>query len=317
MEKITCICETSALELYRASKRLIPTLLEKPRTGFLRGCGLPPAVHLQDSMLRLGVTTKPYHLLVDGNNASFSRDDVIRHIGMNPLPPRSLIKLTDALYVASPELLFLQLSASSEFDEIGLIEIGLELCGTYVLDSSWDGLTNIDTSLTSVIKIGNMIERLTGRGGIKLARRALKSVHDKSNSPMESVLSMLVSLPTRLGGLGLGPIALNHPVATPLGPRRPDVLFTKHRVGLEYKGKEYHSIEAVGRDDRRQNKLVGSGVTILNVWYDDLVNAHLFEQFTTDLFRALGVRRRIRVKGFAEKQALLRVRLMPVIERFG
>ena len=317
MEKVACVCGASALELYRASKRLIPTLLDKPRTGSLRGCTMPPAIHLADEMQRYGVAAHPYHLLLDGDNTGFEREDVIRHIGKNPLPPRALIKLSRSLYVASPELLFLQLATFEKPDVIDLIEIGYELCGTYVLDNSWDGLTEIDKSLTSTHKIGNFIEKMSGSNGVKLAKQALCHVNDRSNSPMESVLAMLVSLPTRMGGLGLGPIALNHPVATPLGPRRPDILFTKYRVGLEYKGKEYHSVEAVGRDDRRQNKLVGSGVTILNVWYEDLVNEHLFEQLTTDLFRALGIRKRIRAKGFETKQALLRLQLMPVIERFG
>lgn len=288
-----------------------------PRTGQLSGCIVPPSQMLADDMVCNGITQKPYHLLVGRTYRGRKREDIVLHIAHDILPPRALVKVSRSLYVTSPELTFIQLAASKEFDEVELALIGLELCGMYVLDSSWDGLTCIDTPLTSVRKISRMIDALSGHAGITLARKALKHVRDKSNSPMESMLAMLVSLPTRLGGLGLGPIALNHPVATPLGPRRPDVLFTKHRVGLEYKGKEYHSIEAVGRDDRRQNKLVGSGVTILNVWYEDLVNEHLFGQFVHDLFRALGVRKRIRVKGFAENQALLRARLMPTIERFG
>ena len=76
---------------------------------------------------------------------------------------------------------------------------------------------------------------------------------------METILAMLVSLPTTKGGLGLGPISLNHPVATPVGQRRVDIGFPRQRVGLEYQGKEFHSIEAAGRDARRQNKIVGSG----------------------------------------------------------
>ena len=317
MDTKVCVCGASAMQLYRSSRRLIPTLLDKPRTGRLAGCIIPTEQMLADDMVRNGISEGPYHVMVNRSYRGYKRDDIVLHIANDTLPPRALIKVSRSLYVTSPELTFIQLAASGELDDIGLALLGFELCGTYVLDKSWDGCTYTDTPLTSVLKISRMIDALSGYAGVARARKALAHVSNGSHSPMESVLAMLVSLPTRLGGLGLEPIALNHPVATPLGPRRPDVLFTKHRLGLEYKGKEYHSIEAVGRDDRRQNKLVGSGVTILNVWYDDLVNAHLFEQFTTDLFRALGVRRRIRVKGFAEKQALLRARLMPVIERFG
>lgn len=317
MEKKACACGLSALEMYRASKRLIPTLLDKPRTGSLQGCSLPPAVHLEDSFVRLGVTSKPYHLLIDGTGSGFSRSDVVRHIATPPLPPRALIKLSDSLYVVGPELLFLQLAACPDLDEIDLIEIGFELCGTYVIDSSWDGLTNTGTPLTSVSKIGNMLDKLPGRDGIQRARTALGRVRDNSNSPMETTLAMLISLPTSEGGLGIGRIELNRPVPTPVGRRKVDISFPGRQVGLEYKGREYHSIEAVGRDDRRQNKLAGSGMTILNVWYEDLSNEHLFNQLTDDLFRALGRRRRIRANGFETKQKLLRTRLMPAIMKYG
>ena len=272
---------------------------------------------LADDMMRNGIYEGPYHLLVSRSYRGYKRDDIVLHIANNTLPPRALIKISRSLYVTSPELTFIQIAANEKPDEVELALIGFELCGTYVLDNSWDGCTYTDASLTSVLKISRMIDALSGYAGIERSRKALAHVADGSNSPMESVLAMLVSLPTRMGGLGLGPIALNHPVVTPLGPRRPDILFTKHRVGLEYKGKEYHSIEAMGRDDRRQNKLVGSGITILNVWYEDLVSDHLFDQFVNDLFRALGVRKRIRAKGFETKQALLRAKLMPAIERFG
>ena len=317
MDRWACVCGASAMELYRSSRRLIPTLLDKPRTGQLAGCGIPPRQMLADDMVRHGITEKPYHLLVSRTYRGHEREDTELHISNRPLAPRALIKISSSLYAASPELTFIQIAAGGKTDEIDLALLGYELCGTYVLDSSWDGFTDIDTPLTSVAKISRMIEALPGRYGVALARKALTHVCDNSNSPMESVLALLLTLPTRLGGLNLGPVVLNHRVATPAGPRRPDILFKEHRVGLEYKGKEYHSIEAVGRDDRRQNKLVGSGVTILNVWYEDLASKHLFGQFTTDLFRALGVRKRIRTRGFEAKQKLLRARLMPAIEKFG
>ena len=73
----------------------------------------------------------------------------------------------------------------------------------------------------------------------------------------------------------------------------------------------------MGRDARRQNKIVGSGFTILNVWYEDLIDEHLFQQLITDLFRALGIRKRIRVTGYHTLQKLLRMQLMPAIKAYG
>lgn len=317
METIACVCSASALELYRSSRRLIPTLLEHPRTGMACGCSMPPAIMLSDEMTRAGVTTKPYHLLIDGDNAGHARSDVARHPCNRALPSRALIKLSNTLYVVSPEFLFLQLAASGDYDEIDLVQLGYELCGTYVLDNSWDGFTCIDTPLTSTDKIFRMLRNMPRHSGVAIAKRALKQVHDMSNSPMETVLAMLVSLPTCSGGLGLSTISMNSPVNTPDGPRRIDVLLREHKTGLEYKGKLYHSIEQSGRDDRRQNNLIGSGFSIINVWLEDLKQEHLFQQLIRDIFRTAKIRFRVRVKDFDTKQQLLRARLLPAIERLG
>ena len=69
-----------------------------------------------------------------------------------------------------------------------------------------------------------------------------------------------------------------------------DLAFPGDRVGLEYKGKQYHAIEQSGRDDRRQNEIAGRGWTILNVWHEDLCDDNLFALLEDSLLRALGHR---------------------------
>lgn len=317
MEGIVCACGVSALELYRSSKRLIPTLLDKPRTGQIAGLTVTPRQFLEDDMLAHGVTERPYHILVDGNHGYNPRQDIHAIACYQSLPPRSIIKIESDFWATSPELTFIQICANESWSDLDIISLGYELCGTYVLDDSWDGLTCIDEPLTSVDKISRLINSIHRVTGIKRARNLIKHVHDLSNSPMETILATLVSLPTTKGGLGLGPISLNHPVATVVGQRRIDIAFPKQHVGLEYQGKEFHSIEAAGRDSRRQNKIVGSGFTILNIWYEDLVDEHLFQQLITDLFHALGIRKRIRVSGYRTLQKLLRMQLMPAITAYG
>ena len=56
MEKVVCACGASALELYRSSKRLIPTLLDKPRTGQVTGLSVPPR-HITFSSMETADTT--------------------------------------------------------------------------------------------------------------------------------------------------------------------------------------------------------------------------------------------------------------------
>lgn len=312
-----CVCDKSALELLRSSGRLLPELLDAPRTSDLAPCAIPPRIMLEDEMTRAGVATKPYHLLVASSNKRHHRDDVVCHRRETPLSRRTLIKASKDLYVTSPEYTFLQLAKSGEYDEVDLALIGFELCGTYVLDGSWDGFTNLERPITSTAKIKRFLEHERGRKGAALAAQAIDLVLDASNSPMESVLAALFTFPRRLGGLGLGPAALNHPLVCGDDERYIDLALYLEKIGLEYKGKKYHSIEQSGRDDRRQNMITASGYTIFNVWYEDLVEEHLFNNLVSHVTAALSTRYRNRDKGFAARQRLLRVRLLPAFRAFA
>ena len=312
-----CICGTSALELYRASGRLLPDVLANKRTAKLAECGVPAAAMLKDDMLRFGVKKEPFHLLLAKEVGGRKRDDVVCHRVLGPVAPRSLIKVSKDYMVTGPELTFLGLAALTTYDEVDLALIGYELCGTYVLDTSWDGLTNTQSPMTCRASIARVLSHQSGCSGVVKARKALELVRDGSNSPMETVLCALLTFPRRLGGYALGPVSLNYQVSTGLGTRYIDLAFPACKVGLEYKGKEYHSVERAGRDDRRQNEITGSGWTILNVWYEDLVEEHLFDRLIQELARAMGIRIRIRSEAFAARRALLRARLMPAVMKFG
>lgn len=98
-------------------------------------------------------------------------------------------------------------------------------------------------ALTSVEQIARVLDAMPGAPGIVRAREALELVGDGSNSPMESVLCALLTWPRRLGGYALGPVSLNHRVSTADGDRYVDVAFPGHKVGLEYKGRKFHTID--------------------------------------------------------------------------
>lgn len=316
-DSIICPCSTSAWELLRASGRLLPDLLGRSRTSRPVGCGLRSPEMLREDLEREGVVTKPFHLAVDGFVKRRGRTDVICHRYASELSRRSFIQARPGLMVSGPELAFCDMGACSDLDAVDLAIIGYEMCGTYVLDTSWDGLINTDAPMTSVDKISSMMNYRKGCSGIAKAREALGLVRNGSNSPMETVLCALLSFPRAYGGYGFGPVRLNYEVATTQGVRRVDVAFPSRAVGLEYKGRKFHTVEQVGRDDRRQNELVGSGITILNVWYEDLVSDLLFDRLITDLVHAMGIRLRIRDEAFALRQQLLRARLLPAIMNLG
>lgn len=317
-----CIFGESALEFMRSSGRLAPEFLDRPRTQKLDGCGISPKAMFADDMERLGVKTRPVHILVSKESGARSRDDIVCHRSAAELPPRSLIYVNRDVLVTSPALTFLHLATvdlhkkrQRTVEELAMI--GLELCGTYLLDDSWDGLTNTAKPLTSVGQITRVLDAMPGAPGVVRAREALVLVGDGSNSPMESVLCALLTWPRRLGGYALGPVSLNHRVSTADGDRYVDVAFPGHKVGLEYKGRKFHAIEQAGRDDRRQNKLVGSGWTILNVWYEDIVEEHLYNQLVADVACAMGIRLRIRSGSFDARRNVLRMQLIPAFKRYA
>ena len=312
-----CICGPSALEAYRAHQRLAPDLLKRPRTGKVEGIALPSSTMLHDDMERLGVVNEPYHLLLKSNSASRGRTDIVARFREKPLPRTSLIEHSKGVYIVCPELLFVELAALAKYSDVELILIGYELCGTYVLDESWDKLTNTEASLTTVDKMRGYLTSASRIRGAARARKLLDYIHDGSNSPMESALAALLSMPVRKGGLGLGTPSLNHKIMTAAGEKWVDIYFEEHRIGFEYKGRESHSIEKTIRDDQRQNRLSGSGVTTLNVWYEDLTDDRLFSQLEHDILNLFGIKHKKRYKDKELEQELLRKELSGMFKTYG
>lgn len=306
-----CVYGISALELYRSSGRLLPDLLDGPRVETLAGCSLPPRGFLQDDMERAGVRTRPYHVLVSEPNAWREREDVVCHKLSGSVPGATYLQASRDLLVVCPELMFVELAASGAYDVLDLVEIGYELCGTYVLDGSWDGFTITNRQIAYAGGLRAMADAWSPRRGARLAREAARLVHNGAHSPMETVVAMLLSYPQRYGGLGLSSIQLNVRCETPDGPRHPDILIPEAGVVVEYKGLRYHSAEQAACDDRRQNALVGAGYAVINVWYEDVVEGHLYERLVASIFRALGRRHRPRAAAIEANQLLLRHRLLP------
>lgn len=273
---------------------------------------------LNDNMQRYGVKTKPVHLLFakkSGHHAA----NVERHTHRMPLPARSLIVLDKETLVVTPELLFLELAGTPDVDDAELLAIGYELCGTYVLDSSqdsWDGFTNTSEPLTSKKRILGYLDRCTHLRGAARARKLARYLADGSNSPMETVTALIASLPRCMGGWGLGTIKMNQRVMTADGPKWVDILFVNTHVGLEYKGRRSHSLERTARDDRRQNRLAGTGITTFNIWYEDLAQEHLCDRLMHDIARALRKRLRMRSQAYEARRRVLYASLLPSIQRF-
>lgn len=189
--------------------------------------------------------------------------------------------------ILSPEACFVE--SVSDMSFIRLVELGLELCGTYSLDWNTRKGFRERTPLTSVRRILCVLDGMDpGLRGIRRAKRALAWVRDGSASPKESQLIMALTLPTAIGGFGMPAPQINYPI--PL--RREDVVRgspTHYRVDLywpevcvsvEYQSDSEHTgdPEKTYQDQGRRDELLYRGVRQLCFNASHMRRADSFER---------------------------------------
>ncbi|MDM8275675.1 hypothetical protein [Enorma phocaeensis] len=321
----TCLFGISAFEALRASDTLPFDLYGLPRTAKRSATGVPRLGEIDAQLKALGVVGRPLHVLLDNDACSRRSSDVVCHVLTKQLPPRSLIRCDSNLLVPTPELCFLQLAdsrcanvgSSCLSREIELVLKGFELAGEYRMDAmDPDGFRTIERPATTAERMRQTLALCTRLRGIALARKVLSSVQDNARSPGEAAMALLLTGPRRLGGMGFPRGVLNWPIQTSSGLRKVDLGWPWLRAGLEYKGRKYHPEGRASVDDRRENSITGSGITLLNVWYEDLASPWLFDQLVHDISRVLGLRVRIRDEQFSYRQRVLRSLALPPLRRY-
>lgn len=162
------------------------------------------------------------------------------------LPPRAYVQLARNVFVASPELSFFQAAEIMSLPQA--VAYGCALCGTYVLDAV-DGLKPLPrAALTSKEKLAAFLDKCQGVRGVKNARRALQYVLERSASPRETQVALLLTLPLALGGYALPAPQLNFRVMVPpelrvLTQRRDfyvDFFWEEAGVAGEYDSDAFH-----------------------------------------------------------------------------
>ena len=142
----------------------------------------------------LSTLPKPIDVLVSSETYRRFSKDLVYHINSGDFPYGSFMAISNDLAVSSPELLFVQLA--SKLSLVELVAIGYELCGSYRLDKTCDPQLGfrIDDPLTNVAMLRSYVEKANGMKGVKNASAALRHIADRSASPMETALAMLLSL---------------------------------------------------------------------------------------------------------------------------
>ena len=121
----------------------------------------------------------------------------------SPPVARALYRIADDVYVCSPELAFVQ--SATALDKIDTVRLGYELCATYSIDRQAHGGFFQRNAITTREKLGAVVCENQGANGIKIARWALDHVLDRSASPAETKVALALTLPCKIGGMGLPP----------------------------------------------------------------------------------------------------------------
>ena len=100
---------------------------------------------------------------------------------------------------------------------VKVVEMGYELCGSFALSPSNSRGFCTHEAPTTAESLRRYMAKSDGISGAKRARRALDYLTDGAASPMETVLVMLLCLPTSLGGYGLALPRLNYGIEASAG----------------------------------------------------------------------------------------------------
>lgn len=323
-----CFCNITAFRILQRLESIPSVAYEPDSAAVLQNCRIPSVSRATQALNNLGITDNigSMHVLLSNRSHDFKRPDISTHVVAIPLKAQAIFQLDHGIFCTSPEEAFLDMASSLISEtasdlrcqaEAKLAFAGMELCGLYYRDANNMALKQRKAPLTTPKQIEQYLASCGRRIGLSLARKSLKLVEAGLRSPMEAAMSLLFCSPMRIGGYGLPRGEANAAVETDEGIREIDRLWRRGGIGYEYQGREYHGDDRRQLEDRRRNALLRAGVTIVNVWYEDISNQRASDETAFMFAEKLGHRLRLRNPDFRWKQHLLREVVLPSLIRFG
>lgn len=261
--------------------------------------------------------------VVDANNRR-APGNVRCHVMVAPLPPNSIQRINNHVFVASPELLMIQMAANSHMSLERLILLGYGLCGKFSIVEPNDhdnSLVQIEIRST-VCKMERYLDAIERScktaqcklNGIKRARRALKYVLGSVESPQEARMAMLEFLSWNLGGNNVqsplcnGEIHLSQEIMKLTGRDsfRGDFVWEEQKVVLEYNGAFHGESREVKRDAEKYNALKKGGYELVLATCEHIYNKAYTDDLANQLRLMLGQRAARPRDGFEARQTRLR-----------
>lgn len=181
--------------------------------------GMAPPVSRARELLGIlnerGLDIERVHVLVSSAGGRRVCECLTCHVASERLPAGSICRVGETLYVASPELCFVQMASRLSF--VNLVRLGFAFCGIHALSTESASGTVARNPLTTVELLASFIDEACAAGlpNTAKAARALRFVCDRSASPRETDLAILLGLPPRYGGFGCGMPVMNYRIAVP------------------------------------------------------------------------------------------------------
>ena len=243
---------------------------------------------------------EPLHVTVSDTTNQHPIHNAAIHYRSIPYPDWSFRRIRPDVFVASPELCFLNAATILPFN--ALVLYGMELCGTYArtesiynsqhaneiegagiaselqhasATSDYSGANPARykrNPLTTVQKIEAYLDKSEGAAGIKTARQACRYLLNGSASARESVLATIMTLPPRLGGFGMPAPNLNHGIEVNLLSKicagqkitlHGDIVWRYARLVVEYDGLQHGIADNHSVDKQRDHLLLEAGYEVV------------------------------------------------------
>ncbi|MGN0038541.1 MAG: hypothetical protein ACI36Y_05350 [Coriobacteriales bacterium] len=161
--------------------------------------------------------------------------------------------------------------------------------------------------------------QMDGSRGAKRARFAASALLERSRSPREAQLALLLSLPCTCGGYGLPQPLLNHPVELSAAAAgiygRPacecDLFFSEAGLAVFYDSEDTHlSVKQQHNDALRHNALSASGITELSVTNSQIKSLRRMDALASVVAASCGKRHPTTVRDYRTRQVRLRRALL-------
>lgn len=165
---------------------------------------------LRTAVTHLDIKDSPLHIMVCERKDRRKRPNLVAHYYPNPLPEGSFCEIGHNTYVASPELTLVQMA--TRLPQVDVLELCLEFCSGYTINPESERGFDDRPALTSRKRLQAFVDKMKGHRGAGLIKPILPFVIDDSASPMESIVLMLLCLPSRKGGYQLPLPKHNEPI---------------------------------------------------------------------------------------------------------